>query len=98
MSKSVRLRQRLPGDGAFSPADFRIPPAATDAELALAHDPDYIAARDRMVLDAFGDAGVPVALAMAGGYARDIEDTVDVRCATLALAQARWHERATASQ
>ena len=37
-----------------------------------------LAERDRMVLEACRDRGIPVAATMAGGYARDVEDTVDV--------------------
>jgi acetoin utilization deacetylase AcuC-like enzyme len=40
-------------------------------------------ARDRLVLGACRDAGVPVAVAMAGGYARDTEDTVDIHVRTI---------------
>jgi acetoin utilization deacetylase AcuC-like enzyme len=35
-----------------------------------------LAARDRMVLQAAGERGLPVAIAMAGGYGKKIEDTV----------------------
>jgi acetoin utilization deacetylase AcuC-like enzyme len=45
-----------------------------------------LAERDRRVLAACRDAGVPVAVAMAGGYARDTEDTVDVHVATIRTA------------
>jgi acetoin utilization deacetylase AcuC-like enzyme len=37
-----------------------------------------LAERDRMVLEACKDRGIPVAVTMAGGYARNVEDTVDV--------------------
>ena len=37
-----------------------------------------LAERDRLVLEACRDRGIPVALTMAGGYARRVEDTVDV--------------------
>jgi acetoin utilization deacetylase AcuC-like enzyme len=47
-----------------------------------------LAARDRFVLGCCRDAGVPVALTMAGGYARDITDTVDIHTETLRLAAA----------
>lgn len=48
--------------------------------------------RDRLVLGACRDAGVPVAVAMAGGYARDTEDTVDIHLRTIALCRAMWAE------
>ncbi len=37
-----------------------------------------LAERDRLVLEACRGRGIPVALTMAGGYARRVEDTVDV--------------------
>jgi acetoin utilization deacetylase AcuC-like enzyme len=52
----------------------------------LAMTKDGLAARDRMVLEACCGARVPVAVAMAGGYARDTADTVDVHLATLRIA------------
>ena len=45
-----------------------------------------LAARDRMVLDAAQVRGLPVALAMAGGYGRSIEDTVAVHSQTVSIA------------
>lgn len=44
----------------------------------LAVTKDGLAERDRMVLGACRDRGIPVAVTMAGGYARNVEDTVDV--------------------
>jgi hypothetical protein len=43
MEKYARLRQALLASGDFSEADFQLPQAASDDELALAHDRDYIA-------------------------------------------------------
>ena len=37
---------------------------------------DGLAERDRRVLDGLRERGMPVAIAMAGGYGRDIDDTV----------------------
>jgi acetoin utilization deacetylase AcuC-like enzyme len=37
-----------------------------------------LAERDRIVLEACKERGIPVAVTMAGGYAREVEDTVDV--------------------
>ncbi len=48
--------------------------------------------RDRLVLGACRDAGVPVAVTMAGGYARDTEDTVDIHVATLRVASGLYGE------
>lgn len=39
--------------------------------------------RDRQVLQTCRDAGIPVAIAMAGGYGRRVEDTVDIHCQTV---------------
>lgn len=44
MAKYAMLRVALIASGDFSPDDFLIPAAASDAELALAHDADYIRA------------------------------------------------------
>ena len=46
--------------------------------------------RDRQVLGRCRASGVPVALAMAGGYARNIDDTVAIHGATITLARAMW--------
>jgi acetoin utilization deacetylase AcuC-like enzyme len=45
-----------------------------------------LAARDRMVLDAARARCLPVALAMAGGYGRSIDDTVAVHIQTVSIA------------
>ena len=45
-----------------------------------------LAARDRMVLDHARSAGVPVAVTMAGGYGRNIQDTVAVHLQTIRIA------------
>lgn len=42
MEKYARLRQALLASGDFDDKDFHIPPAASNEELARAHDPDYI--------------------------------------------------------
>lgn len=39
--------------------------------------------RDRMVFDAVKKAGVPMAISMAGGYAKRVEDTVDIHWQTV---------------
>jgi acetoin utilization deacetylase AcuC-like enzyme len=39
--------------------------------------------RDRMVFDAVNKAGVPMAISMAGGYAKRVEDTVDIHWQTV---------------
>jgi acetoin utilization deacetylase AcuC-like enzyme len=42
-----------------------------------------LAERDRMVIAAARAAGVPLALTLAGGYAVDVQDTVDIHVATV---------------
>ncbi|WP_395700942.1 histone deacetylase [Aquabacterium sp.] len=52
-----------------------------------------LAQRDARVLAWLARQRVPVALAMAGGYGRDIDTTVAVHLQTLRLAQAAWRDR-----
>jgi acetoin utilization deacetylase AcuC-like enzyme len=40
-------------------------------------------ARDEMVFDACRRRGLPVAVSMAGGYARKVDDTVAIHLATI---------------
>lgn len=47
---------------------------------------DGLAQRDRRVLDAAAARGLPVAIAMAGGYGRNIADTVAVHLQTISIA------------
>ncbi len=47
---------------------------------------DGLAQRDRRVLDAAAARGLPVAIAMAGGYGRNIADTVAVHLQTIRIA------------
>jgi acetoin utilization deacetylase AcuC-like enzyme len=47
-----------------------------------------LAERDRYVLGLLREMGIPTAVAMAGGYARDTEDTVDIHVATIRIAAA----------
>jgi acetoin utilization deacetylase AcuC-like enzyme len=49
-----------------------------------------LSARDALVVDAASQAGVPLAVVLAGGYAVDVGDTVDIHVATIrALASAQ---------
>jgi acetoin utilization deacetylase AcuC-like enzyme len=50
-----------------------------------------LAARDRMVLDAARQREIPVAITMAGGYGKNIEDTVAVHVQTIAIAAGYAH-------
>ncbi len=49
-----------------------------------------LAERDRRVLAALGERGVPVALSMAGGYGRDLATTVAIQRRTLDEACRAW--------
>ena len=42
MEKYARLRERLMAGGDFNPADFHVPPAASDTEILRAHDAGYL--------------------------------------------------------
>jgi acetoin utilization deacetylase AcuC-like enzyme len=42
-----------------------------------------LAERDRMVLEGCRERGIPVAVTMAGGYARKVEDTVEIHFQTI---------------
>ena len=46
-----------------------------------------LAERDRMVLHSCHEAGLPVAITMAGGYAPNITDTVDIHFQTVLIAE-----------
>jgi acetoin utilization deacetylase AcuC-like enzyme len=45
-----------------------------------------LAARDRFVLETLRSRGIPVAVTMAGGYARNVEDTVAIHFETVRIA------------
>jgi acetoin utilization deacetylase AcuC-like enzyme len=47
---------------------------------------DGLAARDRMVMDAVRQRGIPVAVTMAGGYGRNMEETVAAHVQTVGIA------------
>jgi acetoin utilization deacetylase AcuC-like enzyme len=47
-------------------------------------------ARDRMVIAASRDRGVPLAVTLAGGYARELEDVVDINLKTIRCALDRF--------
>ena len=46
--------------------------------------------RDDLVLDRLGEVGAPVAVVLAGGYAPDVIDTVDINAQTAASVRARY--------
>ncbi|GAB4582102.1 MAG: histone deacetylase [Anaerolineales bacterium] len=49
-----------------------------------------LAERDRMVFTLCREAGVPVAVVMAGGYGRDIRETVEIHVRTARVAEEVW--------
>ncbi|MDQ3235952.1 MAG: histone deacetylase [Actinomycetota bacterium] len=53
---------------------------------------DALAERDRMVLGACLERGIPVAVTMAGGYAREISHTVDIHLRSIMTAS-ELHEK-----
>jgi acetoin utilization deacetylase AcuC-like enzyme len=64
-------------------------PFADDKLGRLALSKRGLAERDHMVFEYCRQAGLPVAVTMAGGYAREIEDTVDIHFQTVRTA-AGW--------
>jgi len=58
-------------------------PFCDDRLGRLALTKDGLLARDRQVLDFVRGLGVPIAIAMAGGYGRTIQDTVDIHFQTV---------------
>lgn len=70
-------------------------PFAGDQLGWLALSKPGLAERDRYVLDACARRGLPVAVTMAGGYAEDVEDIVDIHYATVQLAAQSARARRT---
>ena len=61
-------------------------PYADDRFGRLALSKEGLVERDRMVFQYCHEAGLPVAVTMAGGYAPNIEDTVDIHFQTVCIA------------
>jgi acetoin utilization deacetylase AcuC-like enzyme len=59
-------------------------PFAADRLGGLSLSFEGLRRRDRLVFDAAWNAGVPVCVVLAGGYAVDVEDTVEVHVGTIA--------------
>jgi acetoin utilization deacetylase AcuC-like enzyme len=83
-------------DTAISAADAEIAfflagadPWEGDRLGRLALTKDGLRARDELVLDRLLDTGAAVVVVLAGGYAPDIRDTVDINAATVAAVAAR---------
>lgn len=82
-----RLRERPPGLAFYlAGAD----PHEGDRLGRLKISAPALAERDRRVLAALRERGIPVALSMAGGYGEDLAVTVEVQARTLALAAESW--------
>jgi acetoin utilization deacetylase AcuC-like enzyme len=64
----------------------------------LALTVDGMRARDERVFAFASQLGVPVAVAMAGGYGRDIDLTVELHLQTIRLAYRAWSERSEPRQ
>jgi acetoin utilization deacetylase AcuC-like enzyme len=90
----ARLEQALPAVMAHEPqcvfylagAD----PYEDDQLGGLRLTRDGLRQRDRIVMVAARAAGVPLVVTLAGGYARDVEDTVAIHCATVEEARAAF--------
>jgi acetoin utilization deacetylase AcuC-like enzyme len=54
--------------------------------------------RDRMVMNAVAAARIPLVVVLAGGYARNVEDTVAIHCATIEEAIGKSQLRSLNSQ
>jgi acetoin utilization deacetylase AcuC-like enzyme len=87
----ARLAESLPGVLARSSPDLVVYLAGADphehdklGRLKLTFD--GLARRDAMVLETCREVGVPVCLTIAGGYGRDIEETVQVHVNTVRVA------------
>ena len=66
-------------------------PFVGDALGRLALSKAGLAERDRLVIDRCRRADLPVAVVMAGGYARQIQDTVDIHLETVRICIAVTH-------
>ena len=69
-------------------------PFAGDRLGRLSLTKDGLTRRDRMVFEACAARGLPVAVTMAGGYAEDIDDTVDIHFRTVREAARHWAAQA----
>ncbi len=68
-------------------------PFEDDQLGGLALTRDGLRRRDRVVLEAARQAGVPVVVTLAGGYARHLQDTVAIHVATVEEARAVCEEK-----
>lgn len=78
---------------AYANADLAIYIAGADPYVGdtlgrMALTMDGLARRDRLVFDLCSAAGLPVAVTMGGGYAKDVDDIATIHAQTVALAKA----------
>ena len=69
--------------------DSRDDSATAQAVADHAYWVSGLRARDELVLDRLLDTGAAVVVVLAGGYAPDVVDTVDINAATVAAVAAR---------
>ena len=84
------VRDRLLREGTLAPSEIVEPREAAVEDALLVHTEDYLTrlrARDRAVLTECRARGVPVATVMSGGYAADVNDTVEIHCNTIRAAK-----------
>jgi acetoin utilization deacetylase AcuC-like enzyme len=65
-------------------------PYREDQLGGLALTLDGLRQRDDLIFEAAATVGVPVAVTLAGGYARRLEDTVEIHCGTVRAAQSHY--------
>jgi acetoin utilization deacetylase AcuC-like enzyme len=80
------LMNRVKPDFAFYLSGVDV--LATDKLGKLALTREGCKTRDRMVIEAFHFAGIPLCISMGGGYSENIKDIVEAHCNTFRLAQA----------
>jgi acetoin utilization deacetylase AcuC-like enzyme len=95
-----RLGESLQQVAASGPYDLAIflagaDPFGGDRLGRLALTKPGLAARDRAVLSWCRAHAMPVAIAMAGGYAPQIDDIVDIHAATVELASETYRSQAS---
>ncbi len=87
----TELRRALPGIFELAKPDIAIYLAGADPYIGdrfgrLAISKDGLSQRDQFVLEACLKRRVPLAITMAGGYARHIQETVDIHIRTVRTA------------
>jgi acetoin utilization deacetylase AcuC-like enzyme len=88
MAYLAQLEQGLAQVMSAGPYDLAIYLAGADPYVGdrlgrLALSKEGLRMRDRLVLDVLTERGIPIAVAMAGGYAPDVNDIVDIHAMTV---------------